>query len=193
MQKPSRRGPSRAAGPPEARRAVLDLVATRIFGNGRTLGRLSVGPLHMPCAIGASGVRRDKKEGDYGSPAGRFRLLYGFYRADRGVRRPPLLPMRPIVENDGWCDDPASARYNRRVRLPFSRSCERLWREDSLYDIVIVLDYNMWPRRKRRGSAIFLHCARDGFAPTEGCVALKKEDLRRLLPRLSASAAITIR
>ncbi len=112
--------------------------------------------------------------------------------------------MRVIRKNMGWCDDPASPLYNRLVATPFSHSHESLWRDDRLYDIVIVLDYNIAPRRKQRGSAIFLHCARlnsdasdgfahDEFAATEGCVALRYEDLRRLLPRLSRRTVLTIK
>ena len=101
--------------------------------------------------------------------------------------------MRPIRRDQGWCDDPASSLYNRPIRMPFRQSHERLWRDDGLYDIVIVLDYNIAPRRKQRGSAIFIHCAREGFAPTEGCIALRRGDLRRLLPRLSRRTVLTIR
>jgi L,D-peptidoglycan transpeptidase YkuD (ErfK/YbiS/YcfS/YnhG family) len=98
--------------------------------------------------------------------------------------------MRP---SDGWCDDPESACYNRAVCLPFGAAHERLWRPDRLYDLVVVLAYNIHPRRKGRGSAIFLHCARPDFAPTEGCIALAFEDLRRLLPRLSRNTVLIIR
>jgi L,D-peptidoglycan transpeptidase YkuD (ErfK/YbiS/YcfS/YnhG family) len=93
----------------------------------------------------------------------------------------------------GWCDDPASPAYNRLVKLPFSGSHEEMWRADGLYDLVIVLGYNLSPRRKHRGSAIFLHCARDGFPPTAGCIALRLGDLRRLLPRLSKKTVLIVR
>lgn len=101
--------------------------------------------------------------------------------------------MRPIRKNLGWCDDPDSWLYNRPIVAPFRQSHENLWRDDHLYDIVIVLDYNIMPRRRMRGSAIFLHCARPGFAPTEGCIALAVDDFRRLLPRLSRQTVLTIR
>ncbi len=101
--------------------------------------------------------------------------------------------MVPIKPGDGWCDDPGSPSYNRRVALPCRASHEKLWRRDRLYDLVTVLGYNIHPRRKYRGSAIFLHCAAPDFAPTEGCVALRYDDLRRLLPRLSRKAMLTIR
>jgi L,D-peptidoglycan transpeptidase YkuD (ErfK/YbiS/YcfS/YnhG family) len=95
--------------------------------------------------------------------------------------------------SDGWCDDPASACYNRAVRLPFPAGREVLWRCDRIYDLVVVLDYNIRPRRKSCGSAIFLHCARPDFAPTEGCIALAFDDFRRLLLRLSRNTVLIIR
>ncbi|ACK49313.1 conserved hypothetical protein [Methylocella silvestris BL2] len=176
-----------------APKTSLHLVATRIPGRSPAVGRLQVGSLILPCAIGSAGVRRDKREGDHASPAGSWRLLYGFFRADRRAPRSSALPMRATRPGDGWCDDPASALYNRQVAAPFARSFETLWRDDRLYDIVIVLDYNIHPRRKSRGSAIFLHCARDGLDPTEGCIALRPRDFRRLLPRLSTQTILTIR
>jgi L,D-peptidoglycan transpeptidase YkuD (ErfK/YbiS/YcfS/YnhG family) len=193
---------------PERRDCIARLVATRLPGANRYAGRLHAGQLVLRCAIGGGGVRRDKREGDHASPAGSWRLLSAFYRPEKALPRPPHLPMRPIRKNMGWCDDPASPAYNRLIVTPFSHSHETLWRDDRLYDIVILLDYNVLPRRKQRGSAIFIHCAReefarheaarhgyalDGFAPTEGCVALRYDDLRRLLPRLSNRTVLTIR
>ncbi len=186
-----------AAEPPVATRNLRRLVATLLpagaSGEGIRAGRLSAGPLVIRCALGAGRIRRDKREGDHATPAGAFRLLFGFYRADCGARNATLLPMRPIRPRDGWCDDPASALYNRFVEAPCRASHEKLWRADGLYDVVIALDYNIRPRRKGRGSAIFLHCARPDFAPTEGCVALRPADLRRLLPRLSRKTILTVR
>lgn len=145
------------------------------------------------CALGRAGIRHAKREGDCATPAGSFRLLGGFFRPDKVARQAWRLPLHPIGRGDGWCDDPDSALYNRRVRLPFRAGHEKLWRKDRLYDLVLVLDYNIYPRRRYRGSAIFLHCARPDLAPTEGCVALRAGDLRRLLPRLSRDAVLTIK
>lgn len=188
---------SRIAGNGEVKRGLVRLVATlkpkQTGAQQRRDGLLRAGALTIPCALGAGAIKRDKREGDHATPAGAFRLLFGFYRADRVKRKAALLPMRPIGPGDGWCDDPASAAYNRFVALPRRASCENLWREDRLYDVVIVLDYNIHPRRKSRGSAIFLHCAGPDLAPTEGCVALRPADMRRLLPRLSRKAVLTIR
>jgi len=187
----------RAKGQNENRRRLGRLVATLLPTQAGAqefrLGRLHAGPLAVRCALGAGAIRRDKREGDGATPAGAFRLLFGYFRADRTKRAAMLLPMRPLRQGDGWCDDPVSARYNRPVALPCRLSHEQLWREDRLYDVVIALDYNIHPRRKSRGSAIFLHCARPDFAPTKGCIALRPDDLRRLLPRLARNAVLTIR
>jgi len=156
-------------------------------------GRLQAGNVVLPCAFGRGGIRHAKREGDQATPAGNFRLVGGYYRPDRVARQSWPFKLARLTPDDGWCDDPASASYNRPVRLPFRAGHEPLWRLDHLYDLVIVLDYNIRPRSKYRGSAIFLHCARPDFAPTEGCIALAFEDLRRLLPRLSRNAVLIIR
>ena len=158
----------------------------------RRRGRLLAGPLALPCALGRSGPTRAKREGDGASPAGRFALLGGFYRADR-LRRPRTgLRLVPIRPQDGWCDDPGDRRYNRRVRRPYPASHEALWREDHLYDLVLDIGANRAPIVKGRGSAIFLHFARPGFAPTEGCVAVEPRMAARLLARIGPRTRIAI-
>ncbi len=132
------------------------------------------------CALGRGGISSDKREGDGATPAGRFALREAFYRADRIERPETRLPLRAIAETDGWCDDPADAAYNRLVGLPYPGRHERLWREDGLYDLVIVVGYNDDPPVAGRGSAIFIHAAAPGYAPTEGCVALELGDLLAL-------------
>jgi L,D-peptidoglycan transpeptidase YkuD (ErfK/YbiS/YcfS/YnhG family) len=165
------------------------------------VARTSAGPAHgvlriglrtIPVALGRSGIRANKIEGDGATPRGRLRLVSGFWRADRGPRPATLLPLRPIAPDLVWCDDPASANYNRLVRVPPDKSPERLWRRDGLYDLLIVLDYNFRPRRARRGSAIFLHVARPGLKPTAGCIAMPHAELRRLLANVSAKTVIEI-
>lgn len=102
------------------------------------------------------------------------------------------LPKRPIRPDDGWCDAPVDRNYNRRVRLPYPASTERLSRDDALYDLVVVLDYNMRPRRRGAGSAIFMHVARSGWLPTEGCIALAEPDLRRVLAHCRRQSALVV-
>ncbi|MBO0734037.1 MAG: L,D-transpeptidase family protein [Methylocapsa sp.] len=156
------------------------------------LGRLHAGNLALACALGRAGISHAKSEGDRATPSGRFRFTGGFFRQDRVARLAWALPMMGLKPSDAWCDDPGSANYNRRIRLPSRAGHEKLWREDRLYDLIAVLDYNIRPRRKPRGSAIFLHCTRPGFAPTEGCLALPIDNLRRLLPRLSRNVVLII-
>jgi L,D-peptidoglycan transpeptidase YkuD (ErfK/YbiS/YcfS/YnhG family) len=147
----------------------------------------------VPCAFGAAAITYRKREGDHASPAGHFRLIEGFFKPLGGRRPRSQLPFFALNRMLGWCDDPDAPIYNRLIRLPSSSRHETLWRDDGLYDLVIVLDYNLRPRRRGAGSAIFLHCARPGFTPTEGCIALRESDLRKLLPRLSRQTKLIVR
>jgi L,D-peptidoglycan transpeptidase YkuD (ErfK/YbiS/YcfS/YnhG family) len=158
-----------------------------------TQGHLLAGNRHFPVALGRSGIRADKREGDGGTPRGRFRLVRLWWRADRLPRPRAMLPMRRIGRNDGWSEDPRDRNYNRPVRLSASSGADRLWREDHLYDLIIELDHNTRPRIPFRGSAVFIHFAREGFTPTAGCVALKRGDLQKLLPMLARRCWIEIR
>jgi len=146
-------------------------------------GLLVVGGLAIACALGRSGIVRRKREGDGATPAGRLGLVAVLYRPDR-IRRPATaLPVMPLTPDAGWCDDPADRRYNRAVRLPYPASHERLWRDDGLYDVVVVLDHNLERPRPGAGSAIFLHVAAPDLSPTDGCIAVRLADMRRLLAR----------
>jgi L,D-peptidoglycan transpeptidase YkuD (ErfK/YbiS/YcfS/YnhG family) len=144
------------------------------------------------CALGASGVTRSKREGDKATPAGRFPLRRVLYRPDRLAAPATALPLLPLQPQDGWCDAPDDARYNQAVVLPYAASHERLWREDHVYDVIVVLGYNDAPAVPGRGSAIFMHVARPGYAPTEGCVALSLQDLEAVLARCRPGDCIHI-
>ena len=135
----------------------------------------------LRCALGHGGISASKREGDGATPTGLLPIRRVFWRADRGARPATTLPAEPIAPDDGWCDDPADAAYNTRIRLPHAARHERLWREDAGYDVIGVLGWNDAPVQRGRGSAIFLHVARPGLAPTEGCVALPEAELRQLL------------
>lgn len=155
-------------------------------------GLLTFAGRAFPVALGRGGIGFDKREGDGRTPAGTWRILRVLYRADHGSRPVTALPAARIGDRDGWCDDPADRRYNRPVTLPFAPSHEKLKRTDGLYDLVLVLDHNTRPRRKGRGSAVFIHVARAGLKPTEGCVAMPLPELRRLVARLKPGARIRI-
>jgi L,D-peptidoglycan transpeptidase YkuD (ErfK/YbiS/YcfS/YnhG family) len=156
-------------------------------------GTVHAGQIHARCALGRTGVTSHKREGDGGTPQGRFRLLAALYRPDRIARPKTHLPLTAIRPSSGWCDDPADRAYNQPVTLPFAAGHEELWRQDHLYDVVIVLDYNIKPAVPGAGSAIFLHLATPDFRPTAGCVAVSLETMRRLLPRLGPETVIDIR
>lgn len=157
-----------------------------------TRGVLLAAGLTLPCALGRSGRRPLKQEGDGATPMGIFQLESVRYRPDRGPRPKTGLPVKQIGPSDGWCDAAADRNYNRPIRHPYPASAERMWRPDDLYDVVVVLDCNRRPRIRNRGSAIFMHVARPGFTPTEGCIALRRPDLLRLLARLSRGARLRI-
>lgn len=168
----------------------MDILVTPTRGHR---GTLALGDEIHDCALGRAGVRRDKQEGDGATPAGRFALRAIRYRADR-LRRPDSgLPATPIGPDDGWCDDPADPAYNRPVTLPYPASAETLWRDDGLYDVLVILRHNDAPPLAGRGSAIFLHCATAALGATEGCVALPRDTLVALLARLTPETMIEIR
>jgi L,D-peptidoglycan transpeptidase YkuD (ErfK/YbiS/YcfS/YnhG family) len=145
-----------------------------------------------PAALGRGGIRALKREGDGGTPLGRFPVRQVLYRADR-IRRPCTnFPLRAIDANDGWCEDPADRNYNKLIKLSMRDTADRLKRDDHLYDLVLVLGYNDRPRIKGKGSAIFVHLARPGFAPTAGCIALERHDLMMLLAGLRCGTRIVI-
>jgi L,D-peptidoglycan transpeptidase YkuD (ErfK/YbiS/YcfS/YnhG family) len=165
-------------------------VATR--AGMRTRGWLTAGAVRIPAALGRSGIRADKREGDGATPRGRFHPIRVWWRADHGLRPRTFLPVRRIASTDAWCEDPADRRYNRPVRVTDGHAGDRLWRADHLYDLIVELDHNVRPRVARRGSAIFVHIARPGFRSTAGCVALSAASLRRLLARIGCKTRIEI-
>ena len=159
-------------------------------GNPRR-GWLIINGRSVPVALGRSGIRADKREGDGATPKGIFRPVRLWWRADRHPRPSTSLPVRIIKPDDAWCEDPASRRYNKPVRLDRDGG-DRLQRDDHLYDFIIEIDHNTQPRIAGRGSAVFLHLARDNFGPTAGCVAMTKPAMLRLLERLGPRTKIVI-
>jgi L,D-peptidoglycan transpeptidase YkuD (ErfK/YbiS/YcfS/YnhG family) len=164
----------------------------RVLSRRATTGTLIFGHLRLPCALGRGGCKPLKREGDGATPLGRFPLRQAYFRPDRLARPRTGLPLRPIRADDGWCDAPGDRNYNRLVRRPYPASAERMWRADQLYDIVVVLGYNDRPRVQGRGSAIFLHVARGALEPTEGCIAVRRADFRKLLPLLGPGTVLRV-
>jgi len=155
-------------------------------------GTLRCGAAALRCALGRGGRLVAKREGDGATPIGRFAICEVLYRSDR-VRRPRTgLPSRPLRRGDGWCEEPRDRNYNRLVRHPYA-GAEVMWRDDHLYDVVVVLGYNVRPRVRGRGSAIFMHLARPGYTPTAGCVALSARDMRLVLERLAPGTIVHVR
>jgi len=146
-------------------------------------GRFDLAGRWTRCALGSGGVVEApvKREGDGASPLGTWPLRTLRFRKDRLSAPATRLPLRAIAPEDGWCDAPGDPAYNRPVVHPYAASAERLWREDHVYDLVVDLGYNDDPVVAGAGSAIFLHLARDGYPPTQGCVALSLADLSTLL------------
>ncbi|KQT52082.1 hypothetical protein ASG43_20280 [Aureimonas sp. Leaf454] len=167
------------------------IVVRRAPGDGRR-GILQAGPLRLRCALGRGGTSAFKREGDGATPVATMRLLHAYQPAQGIAGLRLALPTSRPRHDLGWCDAPTHPAYNRPVRLPFAASHETIRRPDPLYDLVVVLDWNIRSRRRGCGSAIFFHVAKPGYAPTEGCVALAARDIRRLAPFLRPGASLAV-
>lgn len=158
-------------------------------------GWMDLAGARVRCALGRGGVKpaTQKREGDGASPAGVWPLRRVLWRPDRGAPPAIALPGRPLAREDGWCEDPSDPAYNRQVTLPHRGAVDAMWREDHLYDLVVVLGHNDNPVIPGAGSAVFLHLARPDYGPTQGCVALARADLERLLALAAPGDALEIR
>jgi L,D-peptidoglycan transpeptidase YkuD (ErfK/YbiS/YcfS/YnhG family) len=174
------------------RRTSLPFIHVTSRPGQRTQGWLVAGGNAVPVALGRTGLKADKREGDGGTPAGRFHPVRLWWRADRLPPPRTLLPLRRIRPDDAWCEDPSDRRYNQAFRRSANEPGDRLRRADGLYDLIIELDHNTRPRVAGRGSAVFIHVARQELTPTQGCIALTRKDLLRLLPALSQKTRITV-
>jgi L,D-peptidoglycan transpeptidase YkuD (ErfK/YbiS/YcfS/YnhG family) len=146
----------------------------------------------VPVALGRGGIKANKREGDGGTPKGTFRPRRLWWRADRHPRPRTFLAVRAIKPEDAWCEDPESRHYNQPVRRHRDQDGDRLKRDDHLYDFIVEIDHNSSPRIKGRGSAVFLHLARENFGPTAGCVSMTRSSMLRLLRRLGPETKIVI-
>ena len=144
------------------------------------------------CAVGKRGIGVKRKEGDFITPKGEYKIKFILYRKDRVKKLQSVLKKFPINKKMGWCDDPKSHKYNKLIKYPFKFSSEKLFRKDNIYDIILVLNFNMNPVKKNKGSAIFIHIAKKDFRNTEGCVAIKKNELIKIVKNLKANSLIKI-
>ena len=152
---------------------------------------LTYNKLKVKCAIGKKGINYKKKEGDLVTPRGQFKIKYILYRKDK-VKISTKLKKKAIKKNMGWCDDPKSNHYNKLVKLPFIYHHEKLYKKENIYDIILVLNYNMNPIKKNKGSAIFIHIAKNNFKKTEGCIAIKKQSLIKLIKKINPNTKVKI-
>ena len=146
----------------------------------------------VKCSIGKRGIGIKQKEGDQITPKGKFKVKYILYRKDRIPNLKSKLTKLIIRKDMGWCDDPRSKFYNKLVRLPFKYNFEKLYRSDNTYDIILVLNFNLNPIRKNKGSAIFIHVARKNYKRTAGCVSVSKKDLKRIVRKINKKIIINI-
>jgi L,D-peptidoglycan transpeptidase YkuD (ErfK/YbiS/YcfS/YnhG family) len=164
---------------------MADLIVTADPSNPQR-GHARLGAQTYACVLGRSGIRADKHEGDGATPTGCYALLRVLYRSDRVPALHTPLPSSAIARDDGWCDAPADAAYNTPVKLPYAASAEEMWREDHVYDVVVVTSHNADPVKPFAGSAIFLHVAAANGDPTAGCIAFAREDLLKILESATA-------
>ena len=146
----------------------------------------------VKCSVGKRGISPKKKEGDLKTPVGQYKIKYILYRKDRIKKIHSKLRKIVIKKNMGWCDDPKSKKYNKLINLPFKYSYEKLFKRENVYDIVLVLNYNMSPIKKNKGSAIFIHVSKKDYKKTQGCVAIKKIDLLRIIKEIKIDTKVKI-
>ena len=155
-------------------------------------GYLQYKNLKFRCALGKAGIKKKKKEGDNVTPKGIFKITSMYYRPDRIKNIITAIKKIKIKKNMGWCDDPDSHFYNQQISLPNKFGHEKLYRNDNLYDLVLVLNYNVNPIIKNKGSAIFIHVAKKNYKKTKGCIALKKKHLIELISKIKKNTKIKI-
>ena len=154
--------------------------------------KLFLNEYKIKCAIGKRGIGNKKREGDKITPIGKFKIKTILYRKDRIPHFKCKINKLSIKSEMGWCDDPKSKKYNKLIKIPFKGSAEKLYRKDNTYDIILVLNYNINPIRKGKGSAIFIHVARKSFKSTLGCIAVSKKNLKKIIKKINKSTIVNI-
>ena len=155
-------------------------------------GYLKYNDIKFKCALGKSGIRKKRTEGDNITPKGNFKIIKIYYRKDRITKINSAFKLIEIKKNMGWCDDPKSKKYNQLIKLPSKYRHEKFYRNDHVYDLILVLNFNMKPIIKDKGSAIFIHLARKNYSSTKGCIALSKSNLLEILSKISKNTRIKI-
>ena len=155
-------------------------------------GYLKYKDLKFKCALGKAGIGNKKIEGDNITPKGIFKIVKIYYRKDRIKKIYSKFKLIKITKKIGWCDDPKSKNYNELVNLPSQYGYEKLYRKDNIYDLILVLDYNLKPIIKNKGSAIFIHIARKNYKKTAGCITLKKNHLISLVKKIKKNTRVII-
>jgi len=155
-------------------------------------GYLKYKNLKFRCALGKAGIGKKKIEGDNITPKGSFDIVKIYYRKDRVKKISSKFKLIKITKKMGWCDDPNNKSYNQLINLPTNYTYEKLYRKDNVYDLLIVLNYNIKPTIKNKGSAIFIHVARQNYKKTAGCIALKKNHLKKLIKTIEKNTKVII-
>jgi L,D-peptidoglycan transpeptidase YkuD (ErfK/YbiS/YcfS/YnhG family) len=155
-------------------------------------GYLKYRDLKFKCALGKSGIGNKKIEGDNITPKGVFNIIKIYYRKDRLKKLSSKFTLIEITKSMGWCDDPKSKKYNQLIKLPSQFSHEKLHRKDNIYDLILVLNYNIKPTIKNKGSAIFMHVAKKNYERTAGCIALNKNHLIYLIKDIKKNTRVLI-
>ena len=153
---------------------------------------LTYGKYKVKCAVGKRGIGLKKKEGDLITPIGQYKIKYVLFRKDRIKRIQTKIRKIEIKKNMGWCDDSRSRQYNKLIKLPFNYSHEKLYKKENAYDIILVINYNMNPVKKKKGSAIFIHVANKSYKKTKGCVAIKKTELLKIIKEIKKNTKVKI-
>ena len=147
--------------------------------------------IHYKCFVGSRGIGKKTREGDKVTPIGTFEFSEVYYRPDKVKYLKTCLPLKKINKKSFWCVDPKSKFYNRfQTKKKFI--CEDLYRDDDLYDIFITFNYNLGSIKKFKGSAIFLHCSDTSKDYTDGCIALEKDILLKLLHSIKSYSKLLI-
>ena len=155
-------------------------------------GYLKYKNFKFKCALGKRGIGKKKREGDKITPIGTYKIFKIYYRKDRLKKINSKIKLHKINKNFAWCDDPISEKYNQLIKLPTEYGYEKLYRRDNIYDLILVLNYNMKPVVKNKGSAIFIHVSKNSYKKTKGCIALKKKHLLELIPLIKKNTKIKI-